>query len=171
MSLFFHELAHLSSSLLVVYLVWKIYLHGKKDNHKAIFFVSISAIMGGLFIDLDHMIDYYLAFKLNFNLNYFLKGYEFLKTGRIIIPFHSFELVIILLAIVFIINDKLSKALILAFALALFFHLIIDVNVNKLPVKSYFLLYRVKQNFQLKKLVTPNHYQKYLNQKKKVKFN
>ena len=89
MPLFFHELSHLVLSLLVGFVIWK-----KWHKHIGVF---ITALLGGVFIDLDHLIDYILAFGTKFNLIFFLKGYQFLKTDKIYVPLHSWELVIILL--------------------------------------------------------------------------
>ena len=73
--------------MLVGFLIWK-YLF-KNIN------VFLIAFLGGVLIDLDHLFDYFLAFGAKFNLTYFAKGYQFLKSDKIYIPFHSWEIVII----------------------------------------------------------------------------
>lgn len=151
MNLYLHELTHLTLSLLVGLIIWKI-----SGN----FYVLPAALMGGFFIDLDHLIDYYLAFGATFNLSYFLKGYSFLKTDKIYVLFHSWELVIILfLALP-------TQPLFLSFSLSLFLHLTFDVFTNNMRVQSYFLLYRLRNKFELKTMVTSEHYHKHLEQKK-----
>ena len=63
MPLFFHELSHLVLSLLVGFVIWK-----KWHKHIGVF---ITALLGNVFIDLDHLIDYILAFGTKFNLIFF----------------------------------------------------------------------------------------------------
>ena len=58
--------------------------------------------------------------------------------------------------------------LLISFSLALFIHLINDVIGNEMPFQSYFLTYRIINNFNLKNLVYPDHYLDHLKQKKSV---
>ena len=53
MSLFLHELTHLVISLCIGFLVWK--------KYKKAFPAFFAAILGGFFIDADHLFDYYLG--------------------------------------------------------------------------------------------------------------
>lgn len=163
MNLYLHEFTHLSLSFFVGFIIWKI-----SSN----VYVIPAALMGGFFIDLDHLIDYLLAFGFKFNLAYFLKGYQFLKTDKIYVLFHSWELVIFLFfAIFFFINFKnliTLRTLLLSFSLSLLFHLIVDVFTNNMKPQSYFLYYRIKNKFELKALVTKDHYKKHLKQKRQI---
>lgn len=167
MSLYLHEFTHITLSLFVGFIIWK-----KLNKPISIF---AATLLGGVFIDLDHLIDYFLAFGTKFNLFYFLKGYQFLKTEKIYIPLHSWELVIIFfLIILFFMNFKrfiTLRTLLLAFSISLFLHLSIDVFTNNMLPQSYFLTYRMQNNFNLKNLVTPSHYQKHLQQKNNCFFN
>src|SRR3989344_955256 len=83
-----HEAIHLSISLLIGYFVWKKY-------HKPIPAFA-AAILGGFFIDIDHLFDYFLVFGLNFNLDYFLNSYQFISSRKVYVPFHAWEWVILL---------------------------------------------------------------------------
>ncbi len=163
MNLYLHEFTHLTLSLLVGLIIWKI-----SGN----VYVLSAALMGGFFIDLDHLLDYFLAFGAKFNLSYFLKGYQFLKTDKIYVLFHSWELVIILFSIIlFFMNFKnfiTLRTFLLSFSVSLFLHLFVDVFTNNMKAKSYFLLYRINNNFSLKTMVTNEHYQKHLKQKKQL---
>ena len=155
MNLYLHELIHLTLSLIVGLIIWKI-----SSN----VYVIPAALMGGFFIDLDHVIDYFFAFGSKIDLHYFLKGRQFLKTDKIYVIFHSWELVILLFLGAFV----LSQSLIFSFSLSLFLHLIVDVFTNNMKLQSYFLLYRINNNFELKTMVTNDHYQKHLKQKKQL---
>ncbi|KKP29986.1 MAG: hypothetical protein UR15_C0007G0002 [Parcubacteria group bacterium GW2011_GWA2_31_28] len=158
MNLYLHELTHLTLSLFVGLIIWKI---------SGSVYVISAALMGGFFIDLDHLLDYFLAFGTKFNLTYFLKGYSFLKTDKIYVIFHSWELIIFLFfTILFFINFITLRALLFSFSLSLFLHLSVDVFTNNMKAQSYFLLYRLFNKFELKTLVTTDHYQKHIERKK-----
>ena len=176
MNLFLHELAHIILSLLVGFIVWK-KLHKRSS-------VIIVALLGGVFVDLDHLFDYFFAFGTKFNLTYFVKGYSFLKSDKIYIPLHSWEIVIFCLLLFFIltyfknfmnftnfINLITLKTILLVFSLSLFSHLAFDVISNELPISSYFFIKRANSNFKLKQLVYPKHYKKHLEEKKFKEFN
>lgn len=163
MNLYLHESIHFTLSLMVGFVIWRI-----SGN----FYAILIALAGGFFVDLDHLIDYFLAFGFKFNLAYFLKGYSFLKTDKIYVVFHSWELAIISLSISLfffsqpanLINFTISVFL-LSFSLSLFLHLVVDVFTNDMKVRAYFLLYRINNNFELKTMITKEHYKKHLRQK------
>lgn len=164
MNLLSHELIHLITSLLAAYLIYR------RFNNRLL--ALIGGLLGGFLIDLDHLFDYVLAFGSNFNLQAFLKGYQFVKIDKIFIPLHAWELPIILfLVVVFVkkINLKL-KTVIAAFALGLFFHLAIDTVTNEQYFKSYFLSYRASKGFELKELVSQDHYKYHVKKKKSLGF-
>ncbi len=163
MDLLFNELIHLLLSLLVGFIVWKIW--GKPLAS------FLAALTAGFLVDTDHLIDYFLAFGLNFRLDYFLSGYHFLKSDKMYIIFHGWEYVIILLALVSIFRSKFLKSVFLALSLSLFFHLAFDSFSNEgLTPKSYSIIYRVENNFDLEKLVSKEHYQYHLRLKKENDF-
>jgi hypothetical protein len=174
MNLLVHEVAfHLGGSLLAAYFSWIIF--AKPKNKFLLFFFA--ALLGGFFIDIDHLFDYFLAFGPHFNLTYFFKGYQFLKSNKIYIPFHSAELAIILIITPLLIKKyrpqllyySITLLLFFSFGLSLLFHLSADVMINELPVRSYFLTYRIIYNFELKELVYPQHYQRHLKERKLIK--
>lgn len=171
MYLFIHELTHLILTLGVGYFVYRIY--------KKPFASFFAALTGGLFIDLDHLFDYFLAFGSRFNLIYFIKGYQFMKNEKIYITLHSWEWVVLLLFIGYFINKsvkinasfkKIILSIILSFSLSLFSHLIVDVWVNHVTIPGYSIIYRVRYNFELKKLVTAQHYKNHMGKKSMIKF-
>jgi len=166
MNLIVDELVHLTLSLFVGFVIWR--------KWRTTIYVFVATLIGGFFIDLDHLFGYFLAFGTNFNLIYFLKGYQFLKTDKNYVIFHSWELVIILLVISFVLffsfRKKTVSLLLLAFSLSLCAHLIFDVVSNKMLPQSYFLLYRIKNNFDLKTMMPSEQYQLHIKQKNIVKF-
>lgn len=157
MNIFIHISIHFFVSLLagtVVFFIWK----------KA-FFSFLAAIVGGFLIDVDHLVDYYIAFGFYFRLDYFLKGYQFLESDKLYIFLHGWEYGIILLVVAFIVREKITRSVFLALALGLFFHLTTDVFLNSMPAKSYSLVYRIKNEFSIEKLVYEDHYKNHLLEK------
>ena len=128
----------------------------------------LSALISGVAVDFDHLFDYFMAFGWSFNLAYFIKGFEFLKTGKMYTLFHGWEYAIVFGLAVFIFKNKTVKTIFLALSLGLFVHLCSDVIIDKVPIKSYSIIYKIKNNFDLEKLVTPEHWQKHLKKKQQI---
>lgn len=164
MNLYLHLSIHISFSLLAGFIVWKLW---KKPVESFIF-----GVVGGFLVDLDHVIDYFLAFGWNIRFEYFAKGYEFLKSDKIFILLHGWEYVIILMFLaIFIFKNKTAKSVILALALGLFFHLGFDASANEgARFSTYSIANRIHKNFELKDLVTQEHYLDHQEKKKLIDF-
>jgi len=145
------ELIHLTLCLLagtLAYLIcrrWQVYLF---------------ALASGLFIDVDHLFDYFMYHKrLMFNFKEAMSGKFFPAAGKCYIPFHGFEYAIILLiisAVIFYlyhrrnIKNKFLPAIFLALGLSLCFHLVFDIISNKPKWQTYFISYRIAHHFNIK---------------------
>ena len=55
----------------------------------------ILSVVGGILIDIDHFIDYFLHFGFRFNLMSFLR-HEYQASGKCYVFFHSWEILLIL---------------------------------------------------------------------------
>ncbi len=157
-----HLSIHIFFSLLAGGIVWRIW--------KKPFLAFTFGIIGGFLVDLDHFIDYYLAFGWNWNWEYFKNGYQFLKSGKIYVLFHGWEYVIILVLLTLLLRNKYAKTIFLSLALGLFFHLCADVVIDETPIKSYSIVYRIKHNFDIYYINSPQNYEKYLKKRVEVKF-
>lgn len=132
----------------------------------------MAAFIGGVLVDLDHLVDYVIAFGTSFDLNFFLKGYQFLKNDKIFVPLHAWEWIPLLLLLYILLKRqhlehrvKLTKYIVtflLAFTLGLSSHLFIDTFSNKLILHGYSIIYRALNNFEVEKLVTEEHYRIHL---------
>ncbi|MFZ5982157.1 MAG: hypothetical protein ACOYS2_01110 [Patescibacteria group bacterium] len=153
MNLYLHLSIHLFFALLAGLIVWLFF-------RRNLFLALMGGLLGGFMVDFDHFIDYFLAFSWNFQLDWFVKGYEFLKLDQIHLFFHAWEYVIILIALGIFLASKKAKVFFFSLALGLFFHLSGDVIMNEgLQIRSYSMIYKIKSGFQIEKLVTPEHYQ------------
>lgn len=149
MSLFFHECLHVGFSLLAAYIAIKKY----NISQKYLVMTIIVAIIGGVLIDLDHLIDYFIAFGPGFNLSQFLQSQQFEYNKKIYVLFHAFEFIpLFLLGLIFF-KKKLHKALILAFTIAVLFHLLLDSVSYNLRPGVYFISYRIMHNFDIQYMI------------------
>jgi hypothetical protein len=65
----------------------------------------------------------------------------------------------------------LIKAIFWGLALGLFFHLSADCMLNEgMKPQAYSVVYRIENNFDVKNLVTSEHYKKHIEQKETVSF-
>lgn len=157
-----HISIHVILSLIAGMIVWRIW---KKPSAS-----FLSALISGVAVDFDHFIDYFMAFGWSFNFYYFTKGYEFLKTNKMYTLFHGWEYAAILFLAVFLLKNKTAKTALLALALGLFFHLGADVVIDKIPVKSYSIINKMRNKFEIEKLVAPEHWQKHEKKRERLKF-
>lgn len=111
-------------------------------------------VLGGLFIDLDHLIDYFLYLK-KFAVMHLVRG-TFMRSGKVYLFLHSWEIIA---------AGLLASVLLHHYAAYLFFaslamHLGID-NAQRGGLKFYFLLYRVSKRFDLG-LIAPEFSRRFL---------
>lgn len=117
--------------------------------------IVIFAFLGGFFIDLDHLIEYFLAYGTNFHFDYFLTGMQFLELGKAYVLFHAWEYIPLLLFFRYKIQKSslrkkdIVAAIILALTLGMTSHLVFDQLDNNVNKGGYFLIYRFLHNFNL----------------------
>jgi len=127
------------------------------------------AFLGGFLIDFDHLLEYFLVFGFDFNLNYFLAGREFLVSNKIHLWFHAWEYVVLLLGLAWVFKKyKVIEMTLVTLALAIFVHLATDALINQYPLKYYSLLYRQEVNFAAEKLLSPEEYLRNLELKREL---
>ncbi len=102
--------------------------------------------LGGIFIDLDHLIDYFLVYRFKFSFRNFMRR-DFLKSRKVFLFLHSWELLVLIAAAGWYVNSVSLSIL----SLAMGAHLLIDY-VQKRNHLFYFLLYRFTKGFDLNKL-------------------
>ncbi len=98
-------------------------------------------ILGGLFIDVDHFIDHFLYHGWTFSLKEFLY-HSHLDSGKIYIVFHSWELVILLWGVSFMVSWLLPLAA------GMTLHLAVDQVLCTRSKLFYFLAYRWYHGFR-----------------------
>lgn len=126
--------AHFLSTVIVAVIVYL---------RTASFFYAGIVVMGGIFIDLDHLIDYFCYFKNKFSLKNFFES-RYFESGKVFLFFHSWELNFIIFASGLFF--KSYAALLLSESLSM--HLVID-NILKRNKLCYFFLYRYFNKFNV----------------------
>ena len=113
------------------------------------FNIILLCLLFGWLIDLDHLIDFILLNekKNYFNLNLFFSGSYFQKSQKIYIFLHSYEITLALIYFSILYDKKIYYV-----ALAHFFHLFQDQIFNNVRFFSYFFIYRLSNNFDIKKI-------------------
>ena len=112
-----------------------VYAHSA--NMRNIFFLSL----GGIFVDLDHFIDYYICYKRGFQLDKFF-ACDYLKSGKVYVFLHSWEIIIL----VGILGFLLRSGELMVFALGFVLHLLVD-NLQRKNLFFYLLSYRIAKEF------------------------
>lgn len=137
---------HVIISLFLGYVVWRIF---GSNNRKSLLISLVFTFLGGVLIDIDHFLDYFLSFGFNFNYDYFIKGEYFLRSNKAYIVFHSFEYVILFGVLALFVKTRIKKMVLVAIALGMLSHLFIDISLFPNPIKGYFILYRLLNGFNV----------------------
>lgn len=135
--------AHIAFTLIISLL-----LYAKSHN---LIYVSVF-VAGGVFVDLDHIIDHLLFFKNRvgknlFNLSHFLR-FRCIASEKVYVLFHSWELNFL----IFLMGMFFQSPELLILCLSLTIHVAID-NVQRKNLLFYFLTYRMSKKFSVKILL------------------
>jgi len=135
-------MGHVATSLIAGGILYKF-------THSSAAFLWVLII--GIFIDLDHYIDYVREIGVGFNPK---KIYSTCKYGtiyfkKLTLALHSYELMIILWIAIFIFDLNIVwKCAAISFSL----HLFIDQIANPVMPLTYFFLFRMANHFETKKI-------------------
>lgn len=146
MKLINHELIHFFVTFLIaVFVFWK------WKNWKLLIWV----FGVGIFLDLDHLVDWLLAGGNFSNIRNIITGYYFTTSQKAYVPLHSWELLIPWWAYIIWTARQGSKnnySLGWAITLAFIGHLLVDQFSYSTQPLTYFFSYRVINEFQLNTL-------------------
>lgn len=108
-------------------------------------------LIGGVFVDLDHYIDYIREHGVSLDLKKVqnIYKYEYMNFKKITLIFHSYELLLLLWLAIFIFNLNIIWTYA---AIGLALHLFIDQITNPILPLAYFLWFRILNNFETKKI-------------------
>jgi len=123
----------------------------------AVFFLTKSPLWAALafliniFLDADHLFDYWLANGFNLNFKEFVRqtlssDHYCKKSGKVFVPLHSWELLLLLLAVAWVLN---LPQLATAFAFGFLPHLLWDQTTYAKRPLMYSFIFRALKNFDL----------------------
>lgn len=111
---------------------------------------ALISFLAGIFIDLDHPLEYYLTHNFTLDIRDMFQTHLAMTFKKLYVAFHSYEIVIFLwLAIAVFSLSNLWKAM----AIGLTQHLIFDQMTNPVMPFAYFFAYRASKNFDADALI------------------
>ena len=121
--------------------------------------IAVSCFLSGIFIDIDHVFDFLVfsgeKFSFKNMLSWCIEG----RWNKIVLIFHSYEILIFLSFIIYYFPDNILVGILLGSGL----HLILDQIGNysfnkyhKLSIWFYFLTFRIFSGFRKEKLIRSN---------------
>ena len=120
---------------------------------------GIACFASGVLIDLDHIIDYFAEKKKMPSSYKELSDYcAFNQKGKLFLIFHGVEYIIILFFVVFWYPNSLLWGILWGVGL----HMLCDQFSNPFRPLGYFILYRMKKNFDRKDIFTEEYVHKTL---------
>ncbi|MDP2939343.1 MAG: hypothetical protein Q8O13_04585 [Candidatus Omnitrophota bacterium] len=111
---------------------------------------SLVCFLSGVFIDLDHVFDFYFHYKrLTLSIKEFYLSCEEYRFDRLFLFFHSLEWILLLWILIAIFKLNLIWV---AFALGISLHIVMDMIGNRLFSYAYFFIYRWLKGFRAESL-------------------
>jgi len=116
---------------------------------------GVACLIGGVLIDLDHVVDYVIAKKeITFDYKKFVDYCDNDTTGRIYLILHSWEALIIMWLFIPL------EPIFIGALVGITVHLMCDQFSNPLAPLCYFISYRSKHGFERSKLFCQKYYAK-----------
>lgn len=111
------------------------------------FSAFISSLIGGILIDIDHLLDYYLHRGFDLRVKNFFNWCYRNQWETLIIFFHSIELIFIIWLVISVFNLGIFW---IGLAIGLSQHIVLDIlgNSDMLNLFSYFFIYRFINGFR-----------------------
>jgi hypothetical protein len=107
----------------------------------------------GVFIDIDHVIDYFLNRGSRFNPRDFYNCCMELKLQRLSLIFHSYELVAVLwIAIAAFSPGDIWKAAAIGYTQHIILDMARNMSVGKLEWRTYSFIFRMKNGFRTERI-------------------
>lgn len=115
--------------------------------------LSLSLLLSGIFIDLDHVVDYVLLSEERFTRKNFFSWYDERRWNKIYIIFHSYELLAIFLLMTFWFRNDIMIGVAIGCSLHLLADQIGNVSMRlseRFSLWFYFFSYRYHTGFEKK---------------------
>mgnify|MGYP005629655007 FL=1 len=107
-----------------------------------------SSLISGVLIDIDHILDYFMAYGINIRIKQFFEVCHNLKIPRVRLIFHSWELLFLLSICAFVMR---CNPWIIGTIVGFTQHIVLDQVFNKPHKLTYFFFWRLKKDFSLQR--------------------
>jgi len=120
---------------------------------------TVVCFLSGVFIDIDHHLDYFIAKRrIPWRYKDLVDYFEDINSGKLYLVLHSYELLFLLwMGIYFLMLNDIWLGL----AVGATVHLACDALVNSFRPMTYFMFFRIKNRFDRKRLFTQEYVQKF----------
>lgn len=116
---------------------------------------GLACFFSGFLVDVDHLLDYWVNHGLRFNVGHFFYVFRKEPLKKILVLFHAWEWVLILLAAVLLTKGNM---LFTGLFVGIGSHMFFDQVVNKHSAFAYFLIFRIRSGFEGAKFHGPGEY-------------
>ncbi|MBI5374903.1 MAG: hypothetical protein HZA77_05680 [Candidatus Schekmanbacteria bacterium] len=121
---------------------------------------SLGCIIAGVFIDVDHLLEFFMFSKQRFSVKNFMSFFMSLHYKKAFVLFHSYELIIVLWLICLKVNNVVAYGAMLGYTI----HMVFDMIFNPVYWYGYFLSFRLATGFSKEKFIDEElHFRKYPN--------
>ena len=120
---------------------------------------TAACFLTGVFMDIDHLIDYVINYGWRFKPRNFFRAFEFECFDNVVVFLHSWEFIAVYLVLLWMID---WKPVALGALIGVFVHLLLDHLFNDHSQPAYFLSYRLFHRFSAKHFYGAEEYRKRL---------
>lgn len=118
---------------------------------------AIACFLTGVFLDIDHLIDYALNYGFRLRIRQFFRAFEFESFENIFLFLHSWEFIVIYLVLLWLVD---WKPVVIGALIGFCLHLLLDHFFNDHSKLAYFLSYRLFHRFSGKHFYGAKEYRK-----------
>lgn len=124
---------------------------------------ALACFTAGVFIDLDHIVDYYVNYGPSFRTTHFFRVFRDDVFKHVVVFLHSWEWMLVCLAILWFLDWKPAAV---GFFIGAFAHLALDNLFNNHSPPAYFITYRLLHGFSAKHFYGAREYRKRVRDKR-----
>ena len=115
---------------------------------------AVLSFVTGVFIDLDHLIDYFTSYKFTLRLKRIYCACARARFKRLFLVLHSYEIVLVLWIAIFAFGlSNVWKAA----AIGITQHIVFDQVTNPLKSFGYFFIYRTMKGFRIERIMRKDY--------------
>jgi hypothetical protein len=145
---------HIIISTCVSALVWVVFRS---------FTAALACFVTGVFLDIDHLIDYAINYGWRIRLRHMFKVFKYEAFENLCLFLHSWEFIIIYLVLLWLVD---WKPVAVGAVIGIVIHLFIDHFFNNHSRLAYFLSYRIFHRFSAKHYYGAKEYRRRLKQQR-----